>query len=154
MNLALALALGATLPAWPVIAGAALLGLAAYGISLVLFVIGLRHLGTARTGAYFSVAPFFGALLAVLWLGEAVDARLLGAGTLMAIGVWLHLTERHDHLHTHEPLEHEHEHGHDAHHQHHHPPLPAGTRHTHRHRHAPLTHAHAHFPDAHHRHRH
>lgn len=47
-----------------------LLGFASYGVSLVLFVRGLRFLGTARTGAYFSVAPFFGAALAVLLLGE------------------------------------------------------------------------------------
>ncbi len=153
-NFALALAAGAALPAWPLAGAAALLGLAAYGVSLVLFVVGLRHLGTARTGAYFSVAPFFGALVAVAGLGEPVDLRLLGAGALMAVGVWLHLTERHDHLHTHEPIEHSHVHVHDEHHQHHHPPVPPGTRHSHRHRHAPITHAHPHFPDAHHRHRH
>ncbi len=50
-NLALAASLGASLPSLPVIAGAMVLGLFAYGVSLALFVVGLRHLGTARTGA-------------------------------------------------------------------------------------------------------
>jgi len=154
VNLALALALGASMPPLLQIAGAMLLGLLAYGASLVLFIVGLRHLGSARTGAYFSVAPFFGTLLA-LALGDPLTAPLLAAAALMALGIWLHLTEQHSHRHTHEALEHEHEHLHDAHHQHDHAePVAANTPHTHVHRHAPLTHTHAHFPDAHHRHRH
>lgn len=154
VNLGLALALGASLPSPPAIAGAMLVGLMAYGISLTLFVAGLRHLGTARTGAYFSVAPFFGAALAVL-MGEPFTLKLLAAGVLMALGTWLHLTEHHAHRHTHEALLHEHMHIHDEHHQHTHPfPVTPGTRHSHAHRHEPQTHTHAHFPDAHHRHGH
>lgn len=157
-NLALALALGAQWPALPVVAGAGLVGFASYGASLALFVVGLRQLGTARTGAYFSVAPFFGALLAIALLGEPVTAMLLVAGALMAVGVWLHLTERHEHRHAHEAMEHEHEHVHgagDAHHDHaHEPPVAEGTRHSHPHRHEPMEHSHPHYPDAHHRHGH
>jgi len=155
VNLALAMWLGAAWPALPALGGALLVGALAYGASLALFVVGLRHLGTARTGAYFSVAPFFGAVLAIPLWGEPVTARLLAAAALMGMGVWLHLTERHGHRHAHEPLEHEHEHEHDAHHRHSHDePVPAGVRHRHRHRHEPLTHDHPHFPDAHHRHDH
>lgn len=156
INLALALGIArAPLPAPASIAAALVLGSFAYGASLVLFVLALRHLGTARTGAYFSVAPFFGAALAIVLLDEPVTARLLAAGALMALGVWLHLTERHEHEHAHEALEHEHEHDHDAHHQHEHdPPVPPGTRHTHRHRHEPMVHKHPHYPDSHHRHGH
>lgn len=157
-NLVLALALGASWPALPLVGAAALLGLFSYGVSLVLFVLGLRALGTARTGAYFSVAPFFGALLAVLALGEPVSWPLAVAALLMALGVWLHLTERHEHRHSHEAMDHSHEHVHgtgDEHHDHVHvPPVPAGTRHTHAHHHAPLVHTHPHYPDAHHRHEH
>ena len=156
VNLALAMSLGAQMPRIPDVASAMILGLFAYGVSLALFVVALRHLGTARTGAYFSVAPFLGAALAVL-LGDAVTPQLLTAGALMAFGVWLHLTERHEHEHVHEVFEHEHEHVHsdDPHHPHEHdPPVAWGTRHTHSHRHEPLSHVHAHFPDAHHRHRH
>jgi drug/metabolite transporter (DMT)-like permease len=157
-NLVLALAAGAAWPSAPLVGAAALLGFFSYGVSLVLFVVGLRSLGTARTGAYFSVAPFFGALLAVLLLGEAVDWRLGAAAALMALGVWLHLSERHEHLHAHETMEHAHEHVHgvgDEHHEHEHvPPVPPGTRHSHVHRHEALVHSHPHYPDAHHRHEH
>jgi drug/metabolite transporter (DMT)-like permease len=120
-NLVLALALGAHWPALPVVTAAALLGFASYGASLMLFVVALRELGTGRTGAYFSVAPFFGALLAIVLLGDAVTPQLLAAGVLMAIGVGLHLSERHQHAHRHEPLAHSHAHYPDAHHRHPHP---------------------------------
>jgi drug/metabolite transporter (DMT)-like permease len=154
VNVALGLAVGVSSPPAHWLAGALLLGLGAYGVSLTLFVVALRHLGTARTGAYFSVAPFFGAVLAVGWLGDPITPVLLVAGALMAVGVWLHLTEKHAHPHVHRAEEHDHEHEHDAHHQHEHAGSPVAGRHSHPHRHEPLTHAHAHFPDAHHRHEH
>ncbi|GAB3465743.1 DMT family transporter [Azotobacter salinestris] len=156
VNLALAFVLGADLPSLPNLMGALTVGFLAYGVSLALFVVGLRHLGTARTGAYFSVAPFLGAILSVA-MGDPLTLPLLGAGLLMALGVGLHLTERHEHEHVHEALEHEHEHEHihDEHHQHmHDEPVAPGTRHRHPHRHEPLRHTHPHFPDAHHRHDH
>ena len=154
VNLGLALARGATLPPFSKVAGAMVVGFLAYGVSLALFVVGLRHLGTARTGAYFSVAPFFGAVLA-LALGEPVTLPLLIAGALMALGIGLHLTERHAHEHRHEALEHDHPHVHDEHHRHaHDEPVAPGTKHSHRHRHEPLSHTHLHFPEAHHQHGH
>jgi drug/metabolite transporter (DMT)-like permease len=154
VNLVLAFMLGATLPPLSNIAGAMVVGFFSYGVSLALFVVGLRHLGTARTGAYFSVAPFFGAVLAIT-LGEPVTLPLIIAGTLMAIGIWLHLTERHEHVHTHEMMQHDHEHVHDEHHQHIHDySVSPETRHSHSHRHVTLRHSHPHFPDAHHQHRH
>lgn len=154
VNLLLALWLGASLPAWDRVGGALTVGFLAYGVSLTLFVIGLRHLGSARTGAYFSVAPFFGAVIAVS-MGETITPLLIAAGILMAIGIWLHLSESHDHLHTHAAIDHDHLHEHDDHHQHDHDHSTALTGpHTHRHRHKPLKHSHAHFPDMHHQHRH
>ncbi len=155
VNLALALALGAHLPPLSTALAAALVGLIGYGLSLVLFVLALRHLGAARTGAYYSAAPFVGAVIGVTLLAEPVTPSLVIAAALMALGLYLHLAERHEHLHTHEPLEHEHAHTHDIHHQHaHEPGDPPSKPHSHRHRHAALTHSHAHFPDLHHRHRH
>jgi drug/metabolite transporter (DMT)-like permease len=154
-NTGLALLAGASLPRLPVLGGALAVGWLGYGVSLALFVVALRELGTARTGAYFSTAPFAGALFAVLLLGEPVSASLAIAGLLMAAGVWLHVSERHSHAHAHEALEHTHEHEHDEHHWHaHEPPVPPGTRHTHLHRHERLTHTHPHYPEAHHRHSH
>jgi drug/metabolite transporter (DMT)-like permease len=155
VNLVLALLLGASLPALPAILAAAIVGLLGYGMSLVLFVVALRHLGTARTGAYYSTAPFVGAIIAVVGLGEPVNLQIIVAGALMGIGVWFHLTERHEHEHEHAPLSHEHRHVHDDHHRHSHgPDDPAGEPHTHRHVHVRLRHRHAHYPDAHHRHGH
>jgi drug/metabolite transporter (DMT)-like permease len=155
VNLAIALGRGAELPEPGPLAGAALTGLFGYGVSLVLFILALRHIGAARTGAYFSTAPFVGALLAVPLLGEPVTAQLLAGGALMATGVWLHLSERHDHEHAHEPMAHAHRHVHDAHHRHAHAPTdPPGESHTHWHVHARLRHKHPHFPDLHHTHSH
>ncbi|PZQ95657.1 MAG: EamA family transporter [Cereibacter sphaeroides] len=155
VNLALALSRGATVPSLPQVGAAAIIGLLGYGISLVLFVLALRHLGSARTGAYFSTAPFIGALLGVAIFNEAVTWQLLSAAALMAVGLYLHLAERHDHDHEHEPMDHSHRHSHDEHHQHAHgPDDPSGEPHTHPHRHARLRHSHPHYPDLHHRHRH
>jgi drug/metabolite transporter (DMT)-like permease len=155
INLILAVLLGARWPPWPLLASTLVLGALAYGASLALFVVALRYLGTARTGAYFSVAPFFGTVLSILFLNEPVSTSLTIAGLLMACGVWLHLTEHHAHEHDHLAMEHQHEHEHDEHHQHTHEiPVPPGVKHSHWHRHEPVTHTHAHFPDAHHRHNH
>lgn len=156
VNLGLALfVLRLPLPAIADVTAAMTVGFFGYGVSLVLFVLALRHLGSARTGAYFSIAPFVGAVVAIAWQGEALTWRLLVAGVLMALGVWLHLTERHEHLHVHEQQEHTHAHVHDEHHQHIHDFGGDGREpHTHRHVHSPLVHSHPHFPDVHHRHRH
>jgi hypothetical protein len=153
VNLALALAQGAALPSTGTTLAAGVVGFFGYGVSLALFVLGLRYLGTARTGAYFALAPFIGAMLSVKLLDEPLTVRLVVAGGLMAVGLWLHLTERHDHEHTHEATEHEHRHTHDEHHLHAHgPDEPLGEPHTHWHRHSSLVHRHPHYPDLHQRH--
>jgi drug/metabolite transporter (DMT)-like permease len=155
VNVSLALTLGLALPGAGTVAWAMLLGLFGYGISLVLFVLALRGLGTARTGAYFSTAPFIGAALALPLLGEATSVAFWVACGFMGLGVWLHLTERHEHAHTHEPLQHRHAHVHDEHHRHTHGADWDGREpHEHWHGHEPLTHTHPHYPDTHHRHAH
>jgi drug/metabolite transporter (DMT)-like permease len=154
-NLALAFGRGATLPPPGEIAAAGMIGFFGYGISLVLFVLALRHLGAARTGAYFSTAPFIGAMLAIGLFGEPLTGKLIAAAALMGIGLYLHLAERHEHEHVHDALEHAHRHAHDEHHQHEHAPQdPIGEQHTHAHRHEPMMHKHPHYPDLHHRHGH
>ncbi len=155
INLLIALGHEAPIPPVADVAAAAVVGFFGYGASLALFVLALRHLGTARTGAYFSLAPFVGTVLAIALLGEAITPQLVIAGLLMALGLWLHLSEQHEHEHAHEALEHEHRHQHDAHHQHtHDAAAPVGEPHSHRHRHAPMVHRHPHYPDIHHRHGH
>jgi drug/metabolite transporter (DMT)-like permease len=155
VNVAIAVALGRSTPSAAATVAAGAVGLGGYGLSLVLFVVALRYLGTARTGAYFSIAPFVGAIIAVLLFGEPVTIQLLCAGGLMMVGIWLHLTERHEHEHSHAPLTHNHLHLHDSHHLHEHDIGQTGTEpHSHSHTHAPLHHAHPHYPDEHHRHEH
>jgi len=155
VNLGLALWQGAALPEPGIMAAAGVTGFLGYGVSLVLFVMGLRYLGSARTGAYFSLAPFIGAVLAISVLGESFTVQFAIAGVLMALGLWLHLAERHEHEHVHEAMEHEHRHRHDNHHHHQHGPNdPPGEPHTHWHRHEPIRHKHPHYPDLHHRHGH
>jgi drug/metabolite transporter (DMT)-like permease len=155
VNVGIALWLGSAVPPPGALGAAVVVGFAGYGVSLVLFVMALRHIGTARTGAYFSLAPFFGGLIAVAVLREPVTAQIVAAGILMALGVWLHLTERHEHEHSHEDMAHEHRHVHDEHHQHAHDGTePPGEPHSHWHVHGGLRHSHPHFPDIHHRHEH
>jgi drug/metabolite transporter (DMT)-like permease len=155
VNLSLAIGLGYALPGGTLIAQAAAVGFLGYGLSLALFVVALRQLGAARTGAYFAIAPFFGGALAVLFGGDTVTLQLCAAAALMAAGVWLHVTEIHEHEHLHDAVDHIHAHRHDDHHQHPHDFDWDGTEpHTHRHRHRAFAHRHAHFPDVHHRHPH
>lgn len=155
VNVGLALLGGAHLPGAAPLAMAALVGFFGYGVSLTLFVRALRHLGAARTSAYFSTAPFIGAVLAIAVFSGTLNTVLIIAGVLMGVGVYLHLSESHSHSHAHESMEHEHRHVHDAHHQHvHDADVAAGEPHAHRHRHVPLTHSHSHYPDLHHQHHH
>jgi drug/metabolite transporter (DMT)-like permease len=155
VNLLLGLWAGGSLPGLLEILVAGLVGFLCYGVSLALFVVALRHLGAARTGAYFSTAPFIGAAVAVIAAQQAPSIQLGAAGLLMAVGVWLHVTERHAHAHTHVRMVHAHAHIHDEHHRHKHGPHdPPGEPHTHPHEHEPLTHLHPHVPDMHHGHRH
>ncbi|HEX4506767.1 MAG TPA: DMT family transporter [Alphaproteobacteria bacterium] len=154
VNTVIALIQGTRLPASTTLLAAGLLGFFAIGVSLVLFIRALRHLGAARTGAYFSLAPFIGAVVAILVLREPMTETLLVAGILMGFGLWLHLAERHEHDHLHEAVDHDHSHRHDdGHHDHRHDG-PVAEPHSHRHRHRRVWHSHIHYPDLHHRHSH
>ena len=152
VNLCAAAVFGAALPAVGPALAAAAVGLLGYGVSLALFVVALRLLGTARTGAYFATSPFIGAAASFWLLGEAPDALFWIAAALIAAGVALHLSERHRHSHRHEALAHAHSHIHDEHHRHQHDFDWDGTEpHSHPHDHVPMTHSHEHYPDIHHR---
>jgi drug/metabolite transporter (DMT)-like permease len=155
VNIAAALVLGRRIPGASALAGAAVVGAVSYGLSLVLFILALRRLGASRASAYFSTAPFVGAVGGVVALGEPLTRDLLVAGAFMAVGVWLHVTEEHGHEHPHERLEHDHRHSHDEHHQHEHAAgISPGEPHSHPHVHGAFLHIHPHYPDIHHRHGH
>lgn len=156
VNIGWAVLLGYSIPIWQETGQIMFIGFLGYGISLVLFLLALRGLGAARTGAYFSVAPFFGVAIAVIFFQESTSAWFWGAGLLMAIGLYLHLTEQHEHIHQHTALHHAHRHAHDEHHQHRylHEPWDDSQPHDHIHEHTILEHNHRHVPDIHHRHTH
>jgi drug/metabolite transporter (DMT)-like permease len=113
MNAALAFLRDSALPSADTSGGAAVVGFLGVGVSLALFILALRHLGTARTVAYFSLAPFIGALVAITLLRDPLSAKLILSGALMGFGLWMHIAERHEHEHKHDALEHEHSHCHD-----------------------------------------
>jgi drug/metabolite transporter (DMT)-like permease len=156
VNVSIGISLGASIPSFPALAGSMAVGCLGYGVSLVLFVISLRHIGTARTGAYFSVAPFVGAAVAIVLLNEPVGANFGIVAVLMGAGIWLHLTEKHFHIHTHDMIVHSHSHEHGTHHDHEHEfeVDDDSSGHTHQHVHEPVSHEHHHYPDIHHRHDH
>jgi drug/metabolite transporter (DMT)-like permease len=153
VNILLGLWAGGALPSPTATLIAAAVGFVGYGLSLALYIVALRDLGAARTSAYFSTAPFIGAVAAVIALGEPATFQLATAGLLMAWGVWLHLSERHAHAHSHAPMAHAHSHTHDPHHRHDHE-TEGNEPHAHWHQHGRFTHAHPHMPDMHHGHRH
>ena len=154
-NLAIGLLVGGSMPHAGSIFSAVAIGVVGYGLSLMLFVTALRSLGSARTGAYFAVAPFVGVVVAIVVFGDQFSGRVLPAGALMMAGVWLSITERHEHAHTHETTRHKHQHTHDGEHTQSHPDtLPTSEPHVHEHLHDAVAHAHSHRPDIHHRHAH
>jgi drug/metabolite transporter (DMT)-like permease len=154
VNVAAAMAMGDRLPGAMPLAGSLVTGFLGYGLSIVLHLLALRHIGTSRQAAYLATAPFIGAVASVPILGERLGWKDMAAGLVMAAGVSVLVRARHGHRHLHEAAVHDHAHIHDEHHEHPHreglPPWP----HSHLHRHEPLAHDHPHHPDPHHRHRH
>lgn len=151
---AAALIAGEGLPPAPNALGLLAVGAVGYGASLQLYLRAQTRIGAARTASVFAAAPFAGVVVAFAlgapWPGPSLPI----AAALVLTGLWLHLSERHDHLHRHDPVEHEHWHRHDdGHHDHHHDVLPLGP-HSHVHRHEATTHEHEHSEDAHHHHEH
>jgi drug/metabolite transporter (DMT)-like permease len=125
-----------------------------YGTSLRLYLQAQRRIGAGRTGSIFATAPFIGAVAAYALGDGSADWTTLAAGTLVGMGIYLHVTERHGHDHVHVAIDHEHAHGHDdGHHTHAHDP-PVTGEHSHPHTHEAQRHAHPHGPDSHHQHEH
>jgi drug/metabolite transporter (DMT)-like permease len=145
-NVGLAFLLGAQLfTSWPPVLIGAIIGFVGYGLSILCFILGLRHIGTGRTSAALSLAPFIGVIFSVFFLGDTLSSPLILAGVLMFLGILLHLTEYHAHEHRHESVLHQHPHQ---------PEHAHGASHSHLHQHTPLLHSHPHYPDIHHRHNH
>ena len=91
---------------------AILLGAVSYGVSLVFFIKALEGLGSFRTGLFFSLAPFVGAVISLILLREWIGWVMFPAAGLMIAGLWLMIAEKHEHLHIHEAVTHTHVHDH------------------------------------------
>ena len=151
-NVAIGLVSGGHLPSRLRLLAAMVVGFFGYGLSLILYVRGMRGLGAARTAAYYAAAPFVGSAIALVWLREPVGPFFVPALILMAIGLGIHLNEEHGHDHIHAPVAHAHRHTHaDEHHGH---APPGSSADADLHVHEPTVHGHDHTPDDHHLHGH
>ena len=131
-------------------------GMICYGASIVLYITAAQNIGATRGQMFFAASPFFGVVLSVAFLSEAITIIQLAASAILAGSLFLVFRDKHEHEHTHEDQEQEHEHVHrhdDGHHGHEHLEAVSG-RHTHKHSHKQMTHRHPHWPDLHHRHGH
>ncbi|MEW5747712.1 MAG: DMT family transporter [Candidatus Thermoplasmatota archaeon] len=153
-SLAIAAALGPSIPFDPGVLWALLLGAVSYGASLVFFVLALQGLGASRTGLFFSLGPFIGAAISVLVLREWLGWTVFPALALMVLGVLALVYERHAHEHEHEEITHTHMHSHGDPDHDHCDAAPARAPHSHEHTHRATVHDHDHWPDIHHRHNH
>lgn len=70
-----------------------LLGFVAYGMSIYLYVYAQRHLGAAKTSAYYAVAPFIGAALSLLIFLEIPSLTFIIALLIMIIGTYFASTD-------------------------------------------------------------
>jgi drug/metabolite transporter (DMT)-like permease len=155
VNLAIGALIAPFTPSAPVVFAGLGVGALSYGASITLLISASQTLGATRAQSVFASAPFFGALFAMVFLGEALGRLQVTAALLFGAGAALLGLDRHAHRHAHAALEHEHAHRHDdGHHDHALPGEPRSLWHTHRHRHEPTVHAHPHWPDLHHRHEH
>lgn len=160
LSLLTALFLKETLPSIYTIEAGLMLGFISYGgLTSVLFLLALRGIGTARSASFLAISPIFGVPIALLLFTDLPSSSFFLAAPIMALGVWLLITEHHSHPHHHDDEVHEHRHRHDdLHHEHSHspdmPPLLSSGDHSHPHHHKELTHDHPHRPDIHHRHTH
>ena len=154
-NMALALHGGAHWPSLPVLLGAGITGFVAYGLSLLMFIKGMRELGAARSAAIFGTNPFVSSLLSIIFLHEPLSWGFAAAFGLNGAAAAALFTERHEHEHVHGLIAHNHLHTHEEHHKHEHPAGTDTTKpHSHQHIHGHLVHTHDHMPDEHHRHSH
>ncbi len=154
INVYIGYLIGSSFPEQSVVYFLIICGFFCYGISLILFIISLRGLGASRAGAYFSLSPFIGAGLALIFFNQRPTFYFWIAAIAMGVGAWLYLTEKHIHEHTHDRTIHSHSHGHnEGHHTHNHDVEFNSSRyHTHIHEHKTIKHSHHHYPDTDHIH--
>lgn len=78
---------------WVYILLTLLLGFVSYGLSLYFYISAQRHLGALRTSAYYSTAPFAGALFSFVLLRESLSIIFVIAFLLMVLGTYFAIQE-------------------------------------------------------------
>jgi len=152
-SLVVGLTLGEKIPSLRLMLCVLLLGFVAYGLSIHFYVMAQKHLGAAKTSAYYSIAPFLGVAFGMVLLGERPAIQFYIALVIMIISTCfmiqdtIELQHTHEHQHTHT---HEHRHGDIAHiheHTHTHTHLHVHGKDTddHDHRHKEISHEHFHI---------
>jgi drug/metabolite transporter (DMT)-like permease len=81
---------GLTTGVWPFV----LAGLLGPGVSQYLFTFAVREAGAARTSVVIGTAPLFSIAIAVILLGEPLEAALVTGAVLIVAGGFLLVTER------------------------------------------------------------
>lgn len=151
-SLIVALVIGESLPAFPWVACALLLGFVSYGLSIHFYIMAQKDLGAAKTSAYYSIAPFLGVAFGMLILGERPGIQFYVALVVMIISTYfmikdtieLQHTHEHSHVHTHEHRHGDVVHVHEHVHTHTHTHVHGEDSENHEHRHKEMVHEHAH----------
>ena len=121
-----ALLIGENIPSFKYFMYAVILGFAAYGLSIFMYIRAQRDLGAAKTSAYYAAAPFIGTFLAFIINGEKLTIvyfvglvfMLIGSAFVVYDTMVKHHTHEHSHIivHTHNGVTHTHvithKHGH------------------------------------------
>jgi drug/metabolite transporter (DMT)-like permease len=155
INCVIGIFLSPKFPEFKILAGALVVGIFCYGLSIVLYVTAAQNLGASRSQILFSSAPFFGAFFSVLLLSERISWIQVVATLILAVSIAFLILQKHSHEHGHFETEHVHWHRHDDHHHSHdHASFGVSGGHSHLHKHRRTLHSHLHFPDLHHRHDH
>ena len=106
-SLAVALVIGEDIPGMVPLVSALILGLLSYGLNIDLYIRAQRDLGAAKISAYYSIAPFVGALIGIFVLGEHpepmffIGLGLMVVATALMISDSISLQHMHGHEHTH-----------------------------------------------------
>jgi drug/metabolite transporter (DMT)-like permease len=160
LSLSVGLLLGETIPTLSSGLTAMVLGFFCFGgLISVFFLLALRGIGTSRSASILAISPLFGVPVAFVLFSDLPRSNFFVAAPIMAVGVWMLITEEHTHQHVHPAEVHEHRHQHDDLHHHHvhqdqDPPVSPSGEHSHIHAHSEIRHVHSHRPDIHHRHTH
>ena len=88
-SLLIALLLGEQVPAVKWVLCVLLLGFVSYGLSISLYIMAQKHLGAAKTSAFYSIAPFLGVAFSMVLLGERPSLQFYAALLIMVSAVIL-----------------------------------------------------------------